>query len=228
MKKAIRILLMTALFTLAFASAAYAAKDEDKDYSIESCYIDTDGKNVYVEWDKPESSTSYKLDVYWTGTSGNERKVLGETIGYGTTHKDITDVVLTRGKGTYRAEVAAKKDSSCTAVSDEFEVEEDFLNSMYASHQGSYKAKYEWVKSGKDNWKLKRNGQTVRDGWALVSGKWYLFDEDGYMLKGWQERDEGWYYLEPVGNAAYPQGALWVSATVPGGYKVDANGLWIQ
>lgn len=86
--------------------------------------------------------------------------------------------------------------------------------------------------------------------WANIGGKWYFFNEAGVMVTGWiisgnhwyylspengsmctgwiQPQPNAWYYLEPVGNAQYPIGAMWANATTPDGFKVDASGRWIH
>lgn len=81
---------------------------------------------------------------------------------------------------------------------------------------------------------------------------WFYFDNDGYMLTGWftdangvtfylNESSDGtrgamktgwaqihgkWYYFNTVSDGT--KGRLFKSATTPDGYKVDANGIWIQ
>lgn len=229
MKRLISIVLAVIMLVSAFSTAAFAkTSDEDKDYSIGSCYIDCDGNTVYVEWEQPYSKTDYKLAIYRTNQNGDEKKLVTETVNYGTTRKDITKLVMYKGAGTYRAVVTAKKDANCTAESETLEIEEDFLNQLYQANSGTYKPELKWSGSGK-KWKLKRNGQYVRDSWALAAdGFWYLFDENGYMLTGWVEKDGYWYYLEPTGTAKYPMGAMWFNDVTPEGYKINEYGQWVN
>lgn len=56
-------------------------------------------------------------------------------------------------------------------------------------------------------------------GWAEINGQKYLFDNAGWMLTGWQQPDENWYYLGS-------DGALRTNTWV-GEYYVDQNGVWI-
>lgn len=37
------------------------------------------------------------------------------------------------------------------------------------------------------------------DQWWLIEGGWYLFDSDGYTMKGWQSKGNLWYYLDEQG-----------------------------
>lgn len=54
--------------------------------------------------------------------------------------------------------------------------------------------------------------------WALLNGQWYFFDDDGYLLRGWQEYKDDWYYLDRS------SGRMMVSCTVDG-YEIDSNGI---
>ena len=70
-------------------------------------------------------------------------------------------------------------------------------------------------------WWQNADGSYPASQWKDVSGKWYYFDAEGYMLTGWIK----------VGGLDYclaPDGALYVNCTTPDGYNVDANGVWIQ
>jgi hypothetical protein len=48
-----------------------------------------------------------------------------------------------------------------------------------------------------NGWMLKRtDGEYARRQWAFVNQKWYLFDGNAIMLKGWQLVNGSWYYLD--------------------------------
>ena len=66
-----------------------------------------------------------------------------------------------------------------------------------------------WIQSG-DRWQyLKADGIYMRDGWMLINHHWYLFDQEGWMLTGWQKKAGKWYYLEESGDY---EGACWHEA----------------
>ncbi len=50
------------------------------------------------------------------------------------------------------------------------------------------------------------DGSLVRGEWRLINHHWYLFGQDGYILTGWQKKNDRWYYLEEAGDF---QGACW-------------------
>ena len=66
--------------------------------------------------------------------------------------------------------------------------------------------KDEWVHDDKGWWYRKADGTYPKDEWMLINHHWYLFGEDGYMLTGWQRRNDRWFYLEESGDY---EGACW-------------------
>lgn len=106
---------------------------------------------------------------------------------------------------------------------------------------GVYANPLAWVYDG-TYWKLLTiEGTYAAKQWALVDGKWYIFDQNGHMLTGWQNVDSFWYYMNSDGSMATgwiyvdnkwyclaPSGAMYASTTTPDGYLVDASGAWIQ
>jgi len=55
---------------------------------------------------------------------------------------------------------------------------------------------------------------------------WYYFDLSGRMLTGWQQINGKWYFLEP--QKGQNQGHLFTDGITPDGYRVDANGAWVE
>ena len=77
-----------------------------------------------------------------------------------------------------------------------------------------------WVK---DNgiWYYLNNSGTMKTGWVKDNATWYYLDNSGAMKTGWFKVSGKWYY-------AYSSGALAVDTTTPDGYKVSANGEWVE
>ena len=64
----------------------------------------------------------------------------------------------------------------------------------------------EWVKDEK-GWRYRKaDGTYAEDQWLKINHHWYLFGVDGYMLTGWQRRNDKWFYLEESGDY---EGACW-------------------
>ena len=108
----------------------------------------------------------------------------------------------------------------------------------------------ETVSSGKTGWEetaegwkyRKADGSYAKDEELLIKEKYYIFDSNAVMLKGWNYARGSWRYyggngdmkssrwIETNGMWYYvtEDGSLLVNGTSPDGYKVDANGVWIK
>ncbi|HEX0910523.1 TPA: RICH domain-containing protein [Streptococcus pneumoniae] len=83
--------------------------------------------------------------------------------------------------------------------------------------------------------------EAPKTGWKQENGMWYFYNTDGSMATGWLKDGDTWYYLEASGAMKESQwfkvsdkwyyvngsGALAVNTTV-GGYRVNANGKWVN
>lgn len=74
-----------------------------------------------------------------------------------------------------------------------------------------------WLDQGRSTYWLKSSG-AMATGWQRLSGKWYYFASSGAMYRS---RWCGNYYLGK-------DGAMLTNTTTPDGYRVDANGKWID
>lgn len=55
-----------------------------------------------------------------------------------------------------------------------------------------------WMKDDKGWWNTEGNSWSV--GWRFIDGKWYHFNEKGYMETGWFREKGKWYYLNTNGD----------------------------
>lgn len=93
-----------------------------------------------------------------------------------------------------------------------------------------------WVRSGEigsyaaGSWKQSADGRwwwDYGDGtwaaaeWLYINGKWYYFQEDGYMATGWITLYNKSYYLDPV------SGAMYKSERTPDGLYVNESGVYV-
>nr|WP_298054325.1 cell surface protein [uncultured Lachnoanaerobaculum sp.] len=59
-------------------------------------------------------------------------------------------------------------------------------------------------------WNVDKDGQwwyadtphsRIAGRWAYIDGRWYVFDQKGYMIKGWFKQGDDWYYMNPDDGA---------------------------
>lgn len=65
-----------------------------------------------------------------------------------------------------------------------------------------------WIYSkDKSKWWYKHSdGTYTKDGWEKINGKWYLFDNDGWMLYDWKYDNGNWYYLGEANDGSMKTG----------------------
>lgn len=92
---------------------------------------------------------------------------------------------------------------------------------IYLKEDGS-RAAGEWLDLGSSSYWIDTNGY-MATGWRQFSnGAYYYFADDGHMVsKEWVQDGSAWYYMGD-------DGVLMTNTTVPGGYKVNEYGIWIQ
>lgn len=47
---------------------------------------------------------------------------------------------------------------------------------------------------------IRRDGTRPTNDWMSIDGSWYLFDSEGYMLKGWQTKNGKYYFMNNNGQ----------------------------
>ena len=79
-----------------------------------------------------------------------------------------------------------------------------------------------WVRTGGKTYYTNTSGVMVASKWMKLDGYWYYFGETGAMAESeWVQTGGKWYYLAADGKMA-------TNTTIPGGYRVDANGVWVK
>ena len=56
---------------------------------------------------------------------------------------------------------------------------------------------------GKDGqwWYADTPHSRIAGRWAYIDGRWYVFDQEGRMIKGWFKQGDDWYYMNPADGA---------------------------
>lgn len=55
----------------------------------------------------------------------------------------------------------------------------------------------EWIQDGSKWWYRHWDGSYTTDDWEWIDGKWYFFDEAGWMVTGWLDWNGNRYYMQP-------------------------------
>ena len=93
----------------------------------------------------------------------------------------------------------------------------------------------EWVYltwNGRSDWYYFDVDGWMEDNWFYWNNNWYYLhtkydNTRGHMYTGWHEIDGKWYYFNTASDKG-TLGAMLADTTTPDGYRVDANGAWIQ
>ena len=99
-----------------------------------------------------------------------------------------------------------------------------------------------WITSGNRKWYRHVDGSYTKNDWELINGKYYRFDEEGWMVTGWKKIKNIWYYMDKTTGERYGEGWHWIDGscyymnangemaadTWIDGYYVDASGKWIK
>lgn len=77
-----------------------------------------------------------------------------------------------------------------------------------------------WIQASDGRWWYKHtDGTYTKNNWEYINGKWYFFDESGWMVTGWKKIGDKWYYLNPTKTSQYVEGEM-----LTGWQKI--NGRW--
>ena len=98
-----------------------------------------------------------------------------------------------------------------------------------------------WIRNEDGSWSYKNLDGTNATGWIKDNEKWYYLKADGIMATGWIKDGADWYYLNQSGDMRtgwfkdnngtwyylFESGKMAYNTTVDG-YKLDANGAWVN
>ncbi len=79
-----------------------------------------------------------------------------------------------------------------------------------------------WVSANGKTYYISDSGRMISNKWQKLDGYWYFFDQSGAMAESkWVKTGSYWYYCAGDGRMA-------TNTTIPGGYYVNANGVWVK
>ncbi len=113
----------------------------------------------------------------------------------------------------------------------------DKIGWWYRNSDGSY-PKSCWQALGYGNtgirWYHFNDVGYMQTGWLTDTDghRYYLHPvsdgSQGYMYTGWHLIENKWYYFTVTKTSKNPVGSLLTNSVTPGGYRVGADGVWIQ
>lgn len=87
-----------------------------------------------------------------------------------------------------------------------------------------------WIKQGNQWWYQHADGSYTSNGWEQIDGKWYKFDQNGWMQSGWQtwgtdsSGQVAWYYMGDPNDGSM-KASTWVKGKNGEYYFVDHSGV---
>lgn len=87
-----------------------------------------------------------------------------------------------------------------------------------------------WLKQGNQWWYQHADGSYTSNGWEQIDGKWYKFDQNGWMQSGWQTwgtdstGQTAWYYMGDPNDGSMKT-STWVQGKNGEYYFVDHTGV---
>ncbi len=160
-----------------------------------------------ARWQRPENGDTGKYEVVLRRGSTKVHSVETTSVSY-----DFYPYMTTAGTYSFRVRTIAKsnKDESYGKNSDWVESDELYIakedvsdgsgrNDMVSSSPtGNTQAGWRYVN---DYWYYYYpDGTYQKDSWLKVGDKWYLFQNEGKMLKGWQKKGNHTYFLSENGD----------------------------
>ena len=215
---------LTILVTLAeLDEDDYYEYDEDYTLDVEEALWDS-AVGGLAGWAGNDYARKYEVRLYKDGDE------VGQTV---TTEKLTYNFSgHFSGAGTYQFRVRAVRgeyDEGSWAVSDERTVSDEEaarIRSQAASTSHGYAAvdpAGTWLWQPEAGWWwCNPNRSYPYSVWAMIDGKWYYFNEQGYcVMNDWVTTGGKWYYCGE-------SGAMVTSQMINGQYYVNINGEWVQ
>lgn len=225
------------------------AESEEKNYTIEEAYWDSNDLRAIAYWSEPDSKTSYKIRLY------KGSKAVGSLTTVSRENYDFSSLIAKQGTGTYTFQVYPTRGDRTRDLikSDSLSVDGEYLaaikksvnnandiknnsnqNSRGPGNTGSStnstiassNMQIGWNKVG-DVWYYKySNGTLPSTKWEIIHDKWYYFNDNNIMHTGWLSIGGKWYLLHPT------QGEMltgWQNVNENWYYLDPTNGnLWVD
>lgn len=190
--------------------------DDGNDSSLNVTDLSWDEDTGIASWAE-NGASRYSVKLY----HGSQLVFSDETSN---TEYDFASKISSTGNYKFRVRAFDGSSVGKWEESENFRVTNERLNTIKArtnSPANSSTAKGAWLKDNVGWWYCNADRSYSVNNWQLIDGKWYFFNERGYMVTGWVLWKNIWYYCSSNGD-------MLVNTRTPDGYRVDANGAWVQ
>lgn len=169
-------------------------------------------------WEEADGAKTYQVRLYRGSSS------VTDAISTSNNYYDFSSYFTKTGDYYFKVRALDSNSKKGDWIeSDSFYVDDDELATIQSgSYSSSSTTGGTWLQDGVGWWYRNADGTYTRDGWQLINNYWYCFNSVGYMRTGWIYSGNLWYYCDNT------TGAMLTGTTTPDGYRVDANGVWIQ
>lgn len=167
-----------------------------------------EGHRGLAAWDKSDGAKAYDVTLYRGSSTVYKVKA------YEGRQIDFYPYMTVAGTYSFKVRAvpanSAQKDyaeSSDWTESDELYIAKedvsdgsgqiDYNNMNNAAN--SVTTQVGWIQDGGRWWYRYPDGSCQKDSFLALDGNWYLFDTDGWMVTGWQQKDGYQYYFDPNG-----------------------------
>ncbi len=220
LKHKVTLLILASALTVAsvmpaFASSRYyAAGHHEWDYYDNGDdddgddWYDDDGYNVSGEADHARSAELDALETEWAINS-----------------KTGNDSLSSGNYNDYYYYSYYSYDSGSRYDSDDYfffdggpgYTESDPVEGSYSRLSNSSAPQLGWNLDSTGWYYMRADYTYPKNQWESINGKWYYFDDNGYMQVGWLQYNGSLYYLDA-------DGAMLSDTVTPDGYRFDASG----
>lgn len=185
-----------------------------------------------AKWDEVSGARSYQVRLY------RDDKSVGSAVSTTNEYYDFSGSLTKEGDYYFKVRAVdgnSKKgewyESDSIFVDDD--MAEDYKSGSHSTGNGTTNTPNTplnegvWKRNNVGWWYEYPNGSYPTNGWLSIKNVWYCFDHLGYLRLGWIQAGDGkWYYCDP--REGSNQGAMMTNTITPDGFRVDANGVWVQ
>lgn len=181
---------------------------------ITSVQLSQDG---IASWPAAMNAGSYEVKVY-RGT-----KAVGASLQTDSATINCQER-MTKGDESYSVRVRALNKNDTSVDSDWKESNSVYISSQQAEQfrANPLSATGAWEQEADGRWRYRGvDGNYLANAWQQIAGKWYFFDETGYMHTGWVAWEGKYYYCSESGE-------MLTDCMTPDSYLVGSDGAWIS